>query len=161
MVEKILVVLNEKNITKKEFAKRLINLNPKVGMKAEPPSERTIYLYLQSKREIKADLVPFIAEVLNVTEQELFDTSLKTRKKCFKYFLQNASKEELEYFNNFINSQIHNNINIDYSKNIMQTKLTNEKIEEFSQLLKYAPNDFIDKVLSRLKEYKKIDNTEF
>ena len=43
----------------------------------------------------------------------------------------------------------------------MQTKLTNEKIEEFSQLLKYAPNDFMDKVLLRLKEYKKIDNTEF
>ncbi len=72
IVDKILEILETKKMTKKEFAKKLIDLNPKVGIKSEPPSERTIYLYLQGKREIKADLIPYIAEVLYISEQELF-----------------------------------------------------------------------------------------
>jgi len=158
ILHNILELLNSKNMTKKEFVTRLINLEPKIGFKSETPSQRTIYLYLQGKREIKADLIPYIAEVLGIAEQELFDTSAKTRKKCFKYFLQSASKDELEYFNHFINSQIHNNININYGKVIMNTPTSNEKIEKFIQLLHYAPADFIDKVLERLEEYKKLDD---
>lgn len=73
IIENILRLLKEKGITKKDFAIKLIDYNPKVGIKSEPPSERTIYLYLQGKRELKADLIPYIAEVLNVKEQELFD----------------------------------------------------------------------------------------
>ncbi len=72
VIDRILSILEAKKLTKKEFAKKLIDLNPKVGVKSEPPSERTIYLYLQGKREIKADLIPYIAEVLHITEQELF-----------------------------------------------------------------------------------------
>jgi len=158
ILHNILEFLNNKNMTKKEFVTRLINLEPKIGFKSETPSQRTIYLYLQGKREIKADLIPYIAEVLDTTEQELFDTSTKARKKCFKYFLQSASKDELEYFNHFINSQIHNNININYGKVIMNTPTSNEKIEKFTQLLHYAPADFIDKVLERLEEYKKLED---
>ncbi len=156
IVEKVLYILQEKKITKKEFAKRMIDLNPKVGIKSEPPSERTIYLYLQNKREIKADLIPYIAEALDITEQELFDTSSKTRKRCFKYFLQNASKEELEYFSHFINSQMKNNIGVSYDKAIMDIKTTDEKITKFVELLPFAPIDFMDKVLERLKEYERL-----
>ncbi len=72
IVENVLAILEKRNISKKEFAIKLINLEPKVGMKAEPPSTRTIYLYLQGKREIKADIIPYIAEVLDVKEQDLF-----------------------------------------------------------------------------------------
>ncbi len=72
VVDKILEILKNNKITKKEFATKLIDLNPKVGIKSEPPSQRTIYLYLQGKREIKADLIPYIAEVLHINEQELF-----------------------------------------------------------------------------------------
>ena len=75
ILDNILKKIEEKNISKKEFALKLINLNPKVGMKSEPPSERTIYLYLQGKRELKADIIPYIAEVLNINEQELFKTN--------------------------------------------------------------------------------------
>jgi transcriptional regulator with XRE-family HTH domain len=160
ILDNILFFLNKRNMTKKEFAQKLINLEPRVGLNLEIPSERTIYLYLQRKREIKADLIPFIADVFNITEQELFDTSTKTRKKCFKYFLQNASKDELEYFNNFINSQIQNNININYGSVIMNSKDRDEKIEEFIELLKYAPDNFIDKVLDRLEEYRRLDGKE-
>ncbi|MDC0932471.1 helix-turn-helix transcriptional regulator [Arcobacteraceae bacterium] len=73
IIENILNILKEKNITKKEFASKLIDFNPKVGLNLEPPSERTIYLYLQGKRELKADLIPYIAEVLNIKEQDLFE----------------------------------------------------------------------------------------
>jgi transcriptional regulator with XRE-family HTH domain len=79
IIDNILRLLKKKNLTKKEFALKLIDFNPKVGIKSEPPSERTIYLYLQGKRELKADLLPYIADVLNIKEQELFeDTYIKS-----------------------------------------------------------------------------------
>ena len=158
--ENITLIIKSKGLTRKEFAQNLINLKPNVNRIAETPTLSTIYGYLNGRINIPIDLVPFIAEALDVTEQELFDTSPKTRKKCFKYFLQNASKDELEYFNNFINSQINNNININYGNVIMTSKTNDEKIEQFIDMLQYAPNGFIDKVLNRLKEYEKMDQTE-
>jgi len=155
--EKINTIIKKQKLTKRAFSNVLRNLEPKLRIIGEIPSENTIYSYLTGRITIPIELIPFIAEALDVTEQELFDTTSKTRKRCFKYFLQNAPKDELEYFSNFINSQIHNNINVNYGKVIMHSKFTDEKIEEFSKLLKYAPIDFIDKVLSKLKEYEKID----
>jgi len=156
--ENISLIIKSKGFSKKEFAHNLINLHPNVNRKSETPTLSTIYGYLNGRINIPIDLIPFMAEALGVTEQELFDTSAKTRKKCFKYFLQSASKDELEYFNHFINSQIHNNININYGKVIMNTPTSNEKIEKFTQLLHYAPTDFIDKILERLEEYKKLED---
>ena len=43
----------------------------------------------------------------------------------------------------------------------MSSQTTNEKLEKFSELLKYAPNDFIDKVISKLEEYEKLGNFKF
>ena len=158
--ENINAIIKAKGFTKKEFAESLINLHPNVNRNSETPTLPTIYGYLNGRINIPIDLIPFIAEALDVTEQELFDTSLKTRKKCFKYFLQNASKEELEYFHNFINSQIHNNININYGQVVMNTPIFNEKVEKLTQLLKYAPADFMDKILARLEEYKKLQDLD-
>jgi len=110
-------LIKSKGLTRKEFAQTLINLQPNVNRMSETPTLSTIYGYLNGRINIPVDLIPFIAEALNVTEQELFDTSLKSKKRCLKYFLQNSSKEELEYFYNFINSQLHNDININYAEN--------------------------------------------
>lgn len=159
--ERINRILEEKKLKKKEFAKKLVALEPKSSRTGEIISEKVVYFYLSGKTVINPNFIPYIAEVLNITEQELFDITPKTRKRCFKYFLQNASKKELEYFNNFINAQIHNNININYGSVMMNQKLIDEKIEQFAKLLKYAPNDFIDKVLAKLEEYKKMDKIEF
>jgi len=159
--ENITIIVKKKGLTRKEFAQNLINLKPNVNRISETPTLSTIYGYLNGRINIPIDLIPFIAETLDITEQELFDTTTKTRKKCFKYFLQNASKDELEYFNTFINSQIHNNINVNYGKIIMNTKTTDEKFEKFTKLLKYAPVDFMDKVLLKLKEYENMDNVGF
>ena len=159
--ENINKIIKAKGLNRKEFAIKLMDLKPTLNRIGEVPSLSAIYTYLNGSASIRAELIPYIAEALNVTEQELFDTTSKTRKKCFKYFLQNASKDELEYFNTFINSQIQNNINVNYGKIIMNTKTTDETFEEFAKLLKYAPVDFMNKVLLKLKEYKNMYNVGF
>lgn len=70
--EKVNYLLEEKKITKQEFAKRLIALEPKLKRTGESPSSQTILGYLYGKRELKVELIPYIAEVLGVDEQELF-----------------------------------------------------------------------------------------
>ena len=159
--EKINFIIKQKKLTKRAFSNLLRNLEPKLKITGEVPSENTIYSYLTGRITIPIELLTFIAEALDVSEQELFDTSSKARKKCFKYFLQEASKDELEYFYGFINSQIKNNVNVNYGKIIMNSEITDEKLEKFSELLKYAPANFIDKVVSRLEEYKKLDSLDF
>jgi hypothetical protein len=43
----------------------------------------------------------------------------------------------------------------------MNSTSPKEKIDFFIRLLKYAPNDFIDKAILRLQEYEKLGNTNF
>ena len=158
--EKINTLIKEQKLTKRAFSNSLKNLEPKLRTTGEIPSENTIYSYLTGRISIPIELLPYIAEALNITEQELFNPTQKSRKKCFKYFIENASYQELEYFNNFINSQITNNININYGKVIMNNKTVSsndERVEKCVSLLKYAPIDFMDKILLRLEEYKKLE----
>ena len=70
--EKINYLLEEKKITKQEFAQRLITLSPTLKRTGESPSTQTVLGYLYGKRELKVELIPYIAEVLGVDEQELF-----------------------------------------------------------------------------------------
>ncbi|MDO9303985.1 MAG: helix-turn-helix transcriptional regulator [Sulfuricurvum sp.] len=70
--EKVNYLLEENKITKQEFANNLIALNPSLKRTGETPSTQTILGYLYGKRELKVELIPYIAEVLGVDEQELF-----------------------------------------------------------------------------------------
>ena len=70
--EKINYLLEEKKISKQEFATKLIALEPKLKRTSEIPSMPTILGYLYGKRELKVELIPYIAEVLGVDEGELF-----------------------------------------------------------------------------------------
>ncbi len=70
--EKVNYLLEEKKITKQEFASSLIALKPNLKRTGETPSTQTILGYLYGKRELKVELIPYIAEVLGVDEQELF-----------------------------------------------------------------------------------------
>lgn len=70
--EKINYILQEKKIAKKDFVKNILSLEPKLKLTGEIPTEQTIYRYLNGQREIKIELIPYIAEVLGVDEQELF-----------------------------------------------------------------------------------------
>lgn len=64
-------------MSKKEFADRLISLAPKLKRTDEAPSVQTILGYLYGKREIKVELIPYISEVLDVSEQDLFSFDLE------------------------------------------------------------------------------------
>ena len=75
--EKINYLLEEKEIPKQEFIANLIRLSPTLKATGNIPSTQTIYRYLNGKRELKIELIPFIAEVLSVTEQELFSSDLE------------------------------------------------------------------------------------
>ena len=75
--EKINYLLDEKKITKQEFANRLVSLSPRLKRTGETPSVQTILGYLYGKRELKIEFIPYIAEVLEVTEQELFSFDIE------------------------------------------------------------------------------------
>ena len=77
IIDKINYLLQEKGISKKEFAKRLIALEPRLKSTGNIPEISTIYGYLNRTREIKVELIPYIAEVLHVKEQELFEFDIE------------------------------------------------------------------------------------
>lgn len=77
IIEKINFLLLEKEISKKEFSDSLRKLEPKLFATGDTPSEQTIYRYLNGSRELKVELIPYIAEVLGVNEQELFTFDLE------------------------------------------------------------------------------------
>lgn len=77
IIDKINYLIKEKQLQKKEFVKMLHKLEPKLKSTGEIPSEQTIYGYLNGKRELKVELIPYIAEVLGVTEQELFSFDIE------------------------------------------------------------------------------------
>lgn len=75
--EKIYILLKERNISKRQFVRDLLALEPRLKSTGEIPTEQTIYRYLNGKREIKVELIPYIAEVLGVSEQELFSFDIE------------------------------------------------------------------------------------
>lgn len=77
IIEKINLLLNEKQMSKKDFVEQLRKLEPKLKGTGEIPSEQTIYRYLNESRELKVELIPYIADVLEVSEQELFSFDIE------------------------------------------------------------------------------------
>ena len=156
--EKINIIIKKQKITKRAFSNTLRSLEPKLKITGEIPSENTIYSYLSGRISIPIELLPYIADALQITEQELFDTTKKTRKKYFKYIVDNAELEELEKFNSFVTSKITNNININYGNVVMgSTNLTDEKLEIFKELLEFAPKNFLDRIIKKLEEYRELE----
>lgn len=142
--EKINFYLKSKKLSKKEFAKRLIALEPKLKNTNEIPSQNTIYAYLNGRIGIKVELIPYIAEILDIPEQILFDDTLRARKRFIKHILETISNEE---------------------KDILKTKVCDEKgaksipLDKFykiQDLLIYAPQIFLDKLETTLREYKEL-----
>lgn len=72
IVEKINLLIVDRGLTRREFAKRLMAAEPRLKSTGEIPSEQTIYRYLSGHRELKVELVPYIAQVLGVEEGDLF-----------------------------------------------------------------------------------------
>lgn len=91
--ERINEILKEKNISKRELAKRLINLDMRASKTGETPTESSIYAYLNGNIEIKADMIPFIADALGVFEQELFGDKKQSEKILKRLYIN----DELSY----------------------------------------------------------------
>lgn len=95
VVDRINEILKEKNITKKELANRLINLGMKANKTGEIPTLSSIYAYLNGNIDIKADMIPFIADALGIFEQELFSNK---KEENFK-IIRKLYKNDLSYQN--------------------------------------------------------------
>ena len=143
LYEKINLYLKSKKISKKEFTKRLLLTNVKLRNTGELPSENTIYAYLNGRIGIKIELIPYIAEVLEIPEQLLFDDSSRTRKIYLKHILQNASSEEKE----FIKSKV-------CSEQTSKIYIPKDRFHAIQDLLVYAPEIFLENLESTLKNYK-------
>ncbi len=155
--EKINEIIKQKKLTKRAFANILINLKPQLKITGETPVEGTIYGYLSGKISIPIELIPYISEALDITEQELFYTKESTKKKCIKYLIDNSGSSGLEELSRYINSRITQNINVNYGHVVMSNReLKNSKIEELIELMEFAPPSFLDKVIVKLREYKNI-----
>lgn len=137
--EKINLIIKEKSLTKREFAKKLIALEPKSSRTGETMSEKVIYTYLSGKTVINSNLIPYIAEALNITEQELFIDNKSNRLKYLKYILKNPSKEEL----NLINS-----LNEDTNKS--------NQAKELISLLPYIPEAMLHSFIKKATQVKSI-----
>lgn len=149
--ERINQLLEKKKISKREFAKKLRDLEPKLNSTGEIPSEKTIYKYLNGTISIKIELIPFIAEVLQVTEQDLFTNDDKSRRKFFFNLLKTASDEEL----NIIKTKL-NYHSVYNEKDIVRNK--DKEISELISLLEYAPKPLIKNLIFKLKEIKEFSD---
>ncbi len=91
--EKIDKILKEQNISKREFAIRLRNLEPRLKTTGEAPSEKTIYGYLAGRISIAIELIPYISDALGIEEQILFNDTKNSRERFFNNFLQTATNK--------------------------------------------------------------------
>lgn len=99
VADKINYLLEEKVMSKREFAQKLLSLNPVIERTGKAPSESTIYGYLNGGREIKIELIPYIAETLNIPEQELFSSEIEyTNDYNYKYSKETREILELLKF---------------------------------------------------------------
>jgi len=135
--------LRENKLTKKDFAQKLRNLEPKLRNTNEIPSEKSIYAYLTGRIGIKIELIPYIAEVLNIPEQLLFDDSSRTRKIYLKHIVDSISAEEIE----LLKSKL-------CEKNTSSNKMPKDIYFKIQDLLIYAPEMFLNELKNTLKEYK-------
>jgi len=150
-------------MNKKEFVNRVLALEPKLKNTGEIPTEKTVYAYLNGTSNLKLELIPYIAEALNITEQELFDDSERVRLKYLKHILKNPSNKEIDFIKYQIGSnsiKIKNSIlaDINHGNIVINSEHFGDEMKEVIELLKYAPIPFLTNLITRLKELKKLSD---
>lgn len=155
--ERINSLIQEKNLTKREFSKRLRDLEPKLNSTGETPTEKTIYKYLDGSNAIKIELIPYIAEVLQVTEQELFTNDKKSRKKFFQNILKSATNEEMQMIKNKLEIKEYENFVVNEPKSEYNNSKSLEN--EVISLLPYAPKPLLENLKLKLTELKEFNNS--
>ena len=125
--EKINCILKQKNLTKRWFAKRLRELEPKLKSTGEIPTEKAIYGYLNGVSQIKIELIPCIADVLNISESELFTFNKDEKKNSFT-----IRQPKVEYGSD------------------------EKELEKLVCLLPYSPKILVKKLINELESIKKL-----
>ncbi len=92
ILERINAILKSKNMSKRELVNRIIALEYRAAKTGEIPTESSIYAYLNGTIELKADLLPYIAQALNIYEQELFSSEAKSQKILQKIYRNNIER---------------------------------------------------------------------
>jgi len=170
LYEKINEIITIKKMSKKKFIKIFLSLEPKLKSTGEIPLEATVYAYLNGTRELKIELIPYVAEALNIVEQELFDNTENARLNYLKYILkmptdkelylikETLSKHNIDLKNNdiSINTIGINHGNIHFVDDI--NKCCNKEAEELSNLLPYASKPLISNFIKKLKKMKELSD---
>ncbi len=141
--ERINLYLKDKKISKKEFSKQLLNSDVKLKNTGDVPSENTMYAYLNGRIGLKIELIPYIAEVLQIPEQLLFDDSSRTRKIYLNHLLKDITSEEAELLKSRLCDE----------KQPIST-VPKDRMHKIQDLLQYAPEMFLQQLENTLKEYK-------
>jgi hypothetical protein len=127
--ERINSIIKSKGLKKKDFLQKFVSLEPKLKSTGEIPSIPTIYNYLNGTREIKAELIPYMAKALDVSEQELF-----------------LDNDSTEFFKEFIKKQSENESSNEKNKAIL--KLIN--------LCEYASMPMLERLIEILEQNKQL-----
>lgn len=142
--EKINEILKKKKLSKKSFSLKIIELEPKLRNTGEVPTINALYSYLSGDVSLRVELIPYIAEVLDIPEQILFDESTNARMKILKYITEDINSQEYNFLIDKLN--VKNVSRID--------KYDNETINSINELFQYAPEPFLENILSTLKNFK-------
>ena len=146
--EKINGILRNNNLSKKSFSLKLIELEPKLRNSGEIPTINALYSYLSGDVSLRVELIPYIAEVLDIPEQILFDDSNRARMKILKYILEDINSQEHNFLIDKLNSKETNTKSENVQKDI---------INSINDLLKYAPEPFLKNIEQALKDFENFD----
>jgi len=130
----------ESGISKREFARKVIALSPMLKRTGEVPTESAIYNYLNGQREIKLELLPYFAEILNVSELELLGIDQKERKAYFKRLIASCTPEEKSFLQGLIDNK---------GDDIAVKIIT---------LIDYAPNQIKDIIIEILENFRQLSD---
>ncbi len=139
--EKIVSILKDKNISKRDFAKMLIEREVRSIRTGEVLSEKVIYAYLNGTVSIRADIVPDICSALGITEQELYDDSESKHIKLLHKILKNPTDFERQTAMLLL-------------KESSEYHTPNSELDKISKLLEYAPPAVSKQIIATLQKYK-------
>lgn len=160
--EKINTIIKQKNITKRDFSNTLRNLHPILRSTGEPPSEQTVYKYLSGDINIPIELLSYIAEVLNIAEQELFETDFNTKVKLYKYINRGLTKQQQQFlFSIYKNCNLVCNTNYKIPNELSNVTFHHvQQIDHLLSLLEYMPKPMLEAIINRLEQIKMIAQKE-
>ncbi len=140
--EKIVDILRIKNISKRDFAKMLIEREVRSKRTGEVISEKVIYAYLNGTVSIRAEMIPAICSVLGIIEQELFDESRSKYIKLLHKILKNPTEFKKQTALLLLKDSSEHNI------------IQNTQFQKISELLDYAPPMVLKQIIATLGKYK-------